>query len=263
MDPTEMGTYMSAVTCNTCKSEKGGGTENGYLLPKDPLDISENAVWKCGKCNQEKIASSFMENLNKIAAMMERKQESFQACSPMESQAFADRKAEKFQALCESVIRKYKTHFLHPNHWIFQDAARGILMVHDSALKLERTLMNPDELATYISYSKFLLDIHDKISPGLSANRGMYLRNISQAKLQRVIKIRPGQLSKEEVEKELAECKRMQQEAILYFRGTFPPAGATVCPTVQELEFEMRGANDALLRDLAYQEMQRISKRAD
>ncbi|CAG7827924.1 unnamed protein product, partial [Allacma fusca] len=94
----------------------------------------------------------------------------------------------------------------------------------------------------------------------LSANRGIHLRNMSQAKLQRIIKSPPGHLSKEEVERELAECRQMQQEALVYFRGTFPPKGSIVSPTVQELEFEMRAANDALLRDLAFQEMQRVNR---
>ena len=40
-DPTELGTMVSAVLCEAC--------EEGYLLPKDPLDAYSE--WPCSKCD--------------------------------------------------------------------------------------------------------------------------------------------------------------------------------------------------------------------
>jgi len=66
-DPTEFGSYMSAMRCLKCKpkltdefkSEEEGNL--GYLLPIDPLN--ENSRWKCNKCSGELAPQTLLETV--------------------------------------------------------------------------------------------------------------------------------------------------------------------------------------------------------
>ena len=59
VDPTELGTMVSAVLCEAC--------ETGYLLPKDPLDVYSE--WPCSQCDfflevMHQICDTWMETFN-------------------------------------------------------------------------------------------------------------------------------------------------------------------------------------------------------
>ena len=62
-DPTEMGTMMTAVRCEKCKS-------NGFLLPTRPTELKSD--WKCSQCEETKSAGNMMELCLKIEAQVEK-----------------------------------------------------------------------------------------------------------------------------------------------------------------------------------------------
>merc|ERR1712098_755612 len=63
-DPTELGTYISAVRCRSCKI--------GYLLPKEPLE--EDTVWHCNKCGMITNACTVLGLVDKIKSSVNKMQ---------------------------------------------------------------------------------------------------------------------------------------------------------------------------------------------
>ena len=53
-DPTEMGSYLSALKCLGC--------ESGYVLPIDPMELSSQ--WSCSVCNQKMSLESVNETIS-------------------------------------------------------------------------------------------------------------------------------------------------------------------------------------------------------
>ena len=53
-DPTEMGSYLSALKCLGC--------ESGYVLPIDPMELSSQ--WSCPVCNQKMSLESVNETIS-------------------------------------------------------------------------------------------------------------------------------------------------------------------------------------------------------
>ncbi len=50
LDPTELGSFASALRCPDCPSSPSGNTENAAsaVLPDDPVDLE--SPWRCSEC---------------------------------------------------------------------------------------------------------------------------------------------------------------------------------------------------------------------
>ena len=73
-DPTELGTYASAVWCYNCKATAASDTESdsdidkasaGVMLPKGPAD-GATSLWSCTQCGTS-IDKTKMESLIDVA----------------------------------------------------------------------------------------------------------------------------------------------------------------------------------------------------
>lgn len=105
-DPTELGTYLSALKCMGID----GNTCAGYQLPIDPL--KETSDWKCNQCPVQIEADQVNFLLSKIGEEVDDAME---------------RKASIKQM--EDLISKLLT-FLHPNHYFLLQLKHSLIQMY-------------------------------------------------------------------------------------------------------------------------------------
>jgi ribosomal protein L37AE/L43A len=167
VDPTELGTYSSAIACDYCLADRRNGVEldanMGYLLPEDPLEglkQGDSAVWKCNRCNKQTAAGSFQPTVEKLGRLVR---------SPIKS-----------LEMVEKLMKEYSGKVLHPNHWILQEASRGVIRLWESN-KERGTKEFPFE--TFKTHLLYRLTIENVLSPGISLHRAHLQRRFVMAAL--------------------------------------------------------------------------------
>ena len=69
-DPSELGTYTSALICSKCKPDPEGDIKKGRVLP---LDIrKDDSNWKCESCEFQMKADTVAETITRIKAESDR-----------------------------------------------------------------------------------------------------------------------------------------------------------------------------------------------
>jgi hypothetical protein len=161
LDPTELGTYLSAIKCPAQNCP-------GYLLSQNPLD--EDSVWACDQktpapCGTTKTYSPFIyEILNDIECDM---------LMLVGARPDTTEKAVKFASEVEDLLKKYSGVTVHPNHY-------GLLSLKFDLLVYLYAACNPelppqDRMERYTRMEavvKDYLGIYDVIFPGLTTERG-------------------------------------------------------------------------------------------
>ena len=152
-DPTECGTYISAVKCFDC--------DNGVLLPEDPLNY--DSPWLCNKCSLQ-IVSSRVETL----------------VEDIEAEFSEILDTQEYWRYTDSLTR-YSGTILHPSHWILTTARRNLIQyLCYSHSKDVLNLLNIHE--RYRLCEEFF-NVLKKVDPGWSELSMFILREYHFAKL--------------------------------------------------------------------------------
>ncbi|CAG7836590.1 unnamed protein product [Allacma fusca] len=207
-DPTEFGTYISAISCRNCQNLEGDDTNLGYLLSHSPSDIGKYSTWRCNLCGGMQLASKFLPKVEVILDQLKSKEIRYEKMLLI----------HKFLRFCNTVINGYQRTFLHPNHWLLQEATHGILKHHNVVVTRVSSKFGVEQLDLYISHYEYLLAIQDRIFPGLTLQRAYLQRKLSQMVLFKILKA-PDAFEPKELSMEIERCRKMQLQVFQYYVG--------------------------------------------
>lgn len=149
-DPTELGTYVSAIKCFSCKK--------GYLLSSNPL--LPDSRWKCN------LTKDYCDRpgVEKIVIFVHDIGQKFERIL---REGYL--RAEEVQEL-EAFIKSGKD-LIHENHYILQEARMRIIKRQVIALDC----LDEQDVQSFIGHTQFLLNIADILAPGFSQLRGIII----------------------------------------------------------------------------------------
>ncbi|CAG7835222.1 unnamed protein product [Allacma fusca] len=184
VDPSELGTYYSAVACKPCYEDRQNGAEMdaniGYLLPEDPYQALADgkwALWKCNRCNKKTSASTFLPTVEKLSRLVKKPVMSLQ--------------------MAEKLKKQYSEKFLHPNHWILQLASQGALQHWDKMTAQDTDEFPFEAFKTHLFYR---LEAENVLNPGISHDRAHLQRDFVRAALTTQQLEKSGTTSSEKVD---------------------------------------------------------------
>ncbi|KAF2350507.1 SET domain [Trinorchestia longiramus] len=143
-DPTELGTFFSALKCTRC-----GGT----VLCKDPLHPLNKADYQCTKCGNEVPVGAVSRLTNSIYREV-------QEAGPGDLQAL------------ETIFSKYEK-LLHPNHFHLIGLKHSLSQMYGRSSGYLIGELTEQQLERKIDCCTHLLNIIDVIDPGISRLRGL------------------------------------------------------------------------------------------
>ena len=146
-DPKELNTYLGGIKCMKCPI--------GYLLTEDPLE--SDSSWQCEDC-AHKVPSEFVQNINSQVA---------ETIQLLELSGLEPSKCEKFLTVHLRILHPQHAHMLDVKHSLLHLLGHheGYLMADLS----DQLLQMKEEIA------RSLLEVADKLIPGLSRLRGTTL----------------------------------------------------------------------------------------
>lgn len=142
-DNTELGTYASAMKCPKCMS-------NGLILSTDPLN--ENAPWKCNKCSYIVTGQSMLLLVDTVYKELD---------------AIDGSNADGL----EGFLTKYRNVF-HKNHYLCICAKHSLCQLYGRTEGYLIQELPIELLRRKEEYCRELLEVVDKIEPGMSRLRG-------------------------------------------------------------------------------------------
>jgi len=144
-DPTELKSYASALLCRC----------GGSVIPNDPLDLTQDAVWKCQECPSTlpslQVASQerdLMMELNNI-------------------------QRDDIRGL-EDFLSRHKKH-LHPNHASLIEVKKYLSVGYGRFPGYTFDKLSLEKLKKKIGYCKEVLDCITILEPGISTQKGLTL----------------------------------------------------------------------------------------
>ncbi|CAG7634371.1 unnamed protein product [Allacma fusca] len=227
-DPTELGTFASAITCSKkCRNKKVGPKPVGYMLPEDPLSLSYTSHWRCGTCGVRKVGYNVAYDIQKLGDTIFR----------MEMDCNSGSNTESLINYCKDLITKHSGKTVHPNHWIVQDATRTILKYLPAHCHHS---MDLETSQYYVKCGLYLLGIQNIVSPGISYDRAILQKQIATALQDQVTELCSQKKYKEALSN-IEQCLKLQKEALAYFKDDFPKNDGYISD-VDEVRFGMRSA---------------------
>lgn len=170
VDPTEFGTYISAIVCKKCRGPDKDKIESenlGYLLPDNnhsAIGIKGNVPWRCNACKSVIQLSKVYPKIEEITNALE-----------ANDGKSIDYIATNAENLARSLIAKYRDTVLHPNHWLIQKAT--LILIDNGYHDMCRRLKNTDQdVENLLTHCQFMLKILNKLHPGFSALKSKYFR---------------------------------------------------------------------------------------
>jgi len=191
-DPTELGTFLSALSCPLCRRDHSGSV----LLNQNPLDAA--SPWTCTLCNQSqpaKYVEDMVERIGKELVDLKRG-------SVLDSERF---------------LKKYDG-VLHAHHFYMVDVKLALCQMYGHLEGQKIIDLTEDELNVKEALCLELLKLADVLSPGLNRLRGVILYE-----LQAVFSVRSrksylaNDISKQELESHVKIVRKMLQEASTIF----------------------------------------------
>lgn len=237
VDPTESGTYISAIVCEECRGPNSKNKiekENlGYLLPDkvDTIETEGNIPWSCNNpaCQNVVQLSKLYPKIEKIAADLE--------ANDAKSTNYIPIKAERFS---KNFISKYRDTFLHPNHWLLHKAA--LILIDEGYRDISIGPMNTEkDVQDLLDNCHFMLKILNQLHPGFStlkSNHSFYhlkiivliiifaaklmlsLTKAMSAQLDRMLS-HEGEVS-EQIINHTSELLRIKKEILAYYKDDLP-----------------------------------------
>ena len=149
-DPTELGTYFSAVKCPICPP--------GYLLMENPTS-EEVSEWKCDHCNRKMPKEFAEEVISRIQA----------------NYLIGDDSDMKSINTLEKIIKSYSGKTVHPNHYCLHTIKNDMIqrmsfLLSTSTLQLENERFEVAE--RMVAAVRQCLNIAEVIWPGYNRHRG-------------------------------------------------------------------------------------------
>jgi len=154
-DPTELGTYTSALICQKCYTKGGKDSKQGRILPESLA--KEDAMWKCESCDLRMSA----ENVAKICTKIKFQSEALDANPNIKEY--------------ESFVAKYSGKVLHPNHVLMVDKQYNLAKMYGRMAGYEADVMTDDQLKRKQHLCETVLKVLDKIMPGRMRKRAMMM----------------------------------------------------------------------------------------
>jgi hypothetical protein len=142
-DPTELGTYFSALCCAGMSKEKREC--EGFLLPDNPL--SDKTEWVCNKCPAKETS----EQVRLLIAKIGEEVEALLQPNPTPSQL-------------EATIEKL-SQSLHPNHYQNFPLKFKLIQLYDAEKINDETLAKKFEICESLLYIVDTLDLHSICEP--------------------------------------------------------------------------------------------------
>jgi len=153
-DPTELGTYLSAVKCKMC------GDGLGYYIQTNP--VQEKSPWKCTNCEEQL-------DHREIVAVVE------ELTNQLESGITSQSQAETLDHI-QKCISKMKRR-LHPEHFLIINAELGFCERKRiwELLLTEKRLQQSKKIEVTIEMGQHILSVADVLAPRYSHVRGLTL----------------------------------------------------------------------------------------
>lgn len=143
-DPSELGSYLSALKCIGTDEEPCGGVQ----LPIDPLD--DNTEWTCNKCSNKLSNQEVCFLVNGIGEEVDNVQ-------------LANPTVRELEALLNKMLT-----FLHPNHYHVYSVKHSLIQLYGYQQGYTPSQITDDCLVRKATMCRELLDITRKIDPGNS-----------------------------------------------------------------------------------------------
>lgn len=140
-DPTELGTYISALKC------VGGdkGPCEGYLLPIDPLKV--DSAWKCNLCESEIDTDAAFYLTTKLGDEVD----AIQMKGPS---------VKELETLLEKCLK-----LLHPNHFHVYAVKHSLVQLIGYQQGYLPKQLTDEQIQKKIKLCRELIDVTDKIDP--------------------------------------------------------------------------------------------------
>ncbi|XP_063709852.1 SET domain-containing protein SmydA-8-like [Culicoides brevitarsis] len=209
-DPTELGTFTSALQCPNCNG--------GYILTTNPLD--QDAPWKCQKCERTLTGKDVLSLVDNLFEEME-------TVDPNATEGY------------EAFLSKYRN-VLHKNHYLNLSAKHNLCQLYGRTASHMLQDMSPEELSRKETICRDLLEVIDILEPGLSRLRGVVMYELHAPLMMQARKLfESRKISTNDLKNRLKEVVNLLRESEKIL--SFEPEGT------QEADMAM-GAKDALMR---------------
>uniref|UniRef100_A0A6A7FNU5 Protein msta-like n=2 Tax=Hirondellea gigas TaxID=1518452 RepID=A0A6A7FNU5_9CRUS len=218
VDPTELGTYCSAILCPSCPIEKKSKkplvvkdkkvVPTGVAIADDPL--SPSSIWRCNTCDNPVDADYIV----RMTAVVNEEAEELESTNPNIK-------------MCETFLEKWSTTF-YCNHTILLNIKYVLLHLYGSEAGYELADLSPIHLLRKEGLCRQVLSVADAIVPGISRLRGSVLYELYQSIFYKTISMYQSKVIPNEIAKKLAkeaydalvECAR-----VLSFEPPVQPEG--------------------------------------
>lgn len=141
-DPTELGTYLSALKCLGTEKEKCGGIQ----LPINPID--DNTEWACDKCDVKLTNADVAYLVNQIGDEVDH----VQINAPT---------VRDLDALLEKILT-----FLHPNHYHAYSIKHSLIQLYGYQQGYLPNQITDELLKKKSLMCRELMEVTRKIDPG-------------------------------------------------------------------------------------------------
>ena len=182
-DPTEFGTYTSALTCPQCVKKRPSNKKNdsdkvlttgqlGFIISSDVKNLEAN--WKCTTC-------SFSLSSERVSALtLKIKEESIklddQCWTKSKNSDTIPNGGPSIQKH-EEFLKKHENITLHPNHVLLIDKKYTLAKMYGRMVGYEADVLTEEQLKRKRKLCEEVLLIFDKIMPGRTRKRGNNLIN--------------------------------------------------------------------------------------
>jgi len=243
LDPTEFGTFQSAIVCSPCRKEaRRKGIKDpllfGYLIPENPLEMDVNqSVWKCTKCHRTSSASNFIPKVNEF--YVDRLEDIFINFIQI----------QRGPNVAINFIRENRGSFVHPNHWLLKRAFK--IIRRDRFITGDPGSLSYSELEKMYKMHLALKGILDVTAPGLNLERIYLLPSIGEMIFKLYLKCfncLAGSSLAEMIEARewILECRKLYEDCDLYWKGTLPLRDGSRASSVRGSAEELAGCKRAL-----------------
>jgi hypothetical protein len=179
-DPTEFGTYFSAIRCADCL--------DGYLLPMNLTKVVASP-WSCNSCENKLSYFEIMNTLSKVESEIQK----WTNTKPIETWS------ELINLIQESV---------HPNHYLIFDLKKTMVSQLGSCKDLQF-------LEDNLTYCQEVLTLVNKLDPGLTPQYAFLLKMTAMTRAELVKALKLSYPDNENVSK---RCTELSRKAMAEFR---------------------------------------------
>ncbi|KAJ9579508.1 hypothetical protein L9F63_004827 [Diploptera punctata] len=205
-DPTELGTYLSALRClgvqinSDGKPDGDGATCGGTQLPASPLD--DKTDWRCDRCPAVLSSAEVSDIVGRIGDEVD----NIQAGGPTVKQL-------------EELLSKLLT-ILHPHHYHIYSVKHSLVQLYGHQQGYQTSQLSDSQLERKTDICKELLQITDTLDPGssrLCLYSSVLIHELHSAEFnlaRRKLEKDPPTISPEDFSNKMQELKSLLQRAV-------------------------------------------------